>query len=211
MISVLHSSFMEFHGNGTKQIGRNFCILASLCNAVRLCGVAGCTQERVRDAWYAEKMEAIEQNLDDQMNGADFGFFETMERHIEGMGVIHNECFQRQGDCDPTDLRNADIAVDFIERHIAAEHPVIVSTWNRVYKGDIIEIHGYHMWLILDFDRAANLATYHDSDPDEIRQISITKLQPIKLKAKDYEIDSGLRGCITHSDYTCLALWKEAV
>jgi hypothetical protein len=208
-MAVLLDRFMNFYGDGTKQIGRNFCIPASLCNAVRLCGVTGCTQEKVRDAWYAEQGKPIEPDLDDEMDGADIGIFETMERHIGGMSVIDNECFQRPGDRDPFDLRKADIALDFIEKHIAAGHPVIVSTWNRIPNGDIIEIHGYHMWLVLDFNRTANAAVIHDSGTDKIGQTTITKLQPITLKGKEYEIDMGLRGCITHSDYTCLALWKE--
>jgi hypothetical protein len=208
-MAVLLDRFKQIHGDGTKQIGRNFCIPASLCNAVRLCGVTGCTQERVRDAWYAESGKAIEPNLDDQMDGAGFGIFETMERRIEGMDCIDNEFFNRPGDNDPVDLRRADLALDFIERHINAAHPVIVSTWNRIYNGDIIEIQGYHMWLVLDFDRAANVAVFHDSGPDQIRQTTITSLQPIKLKGQEYQLDMGLRGCITHSDYSCLALWKE--
>jgi hypothetical protein len=208
-MGVLLDRFMPFYGNGTKQIGRNFCVPASLCNAVRLCGVTGCTQEKVRDEWYAENGKVIEPNLDDQMDGAGMGIFETMERKIEGMSVIDNAFFSLPGDSDPFALGKADHALDFIEKHISAEHPVIVSTWNCFYDGDIIEIRGFHMWLVLDFDRAANAATYHDSAPDEIRQTTITKLQPVKLKGQDYHLDVGLRGCITHSDYSCLALWKE--
>lgn len=210
-MAVLLDRFQPFYGDGTKQIGRNFCIPASLCNAVRLCGVTGCTQEKIRDEWYAEQGKAIEPNLDDQMGGAGIEIFETMERRIEGMGVIDNAFFDLPGDDDPIDLRKADLALKFIEKHITAEHPVIVSTWNRIPNGDIIDIHGYHMWLVLDFDRMANVAVIHDSGTDKIGETTITKLEPIKLKGKDYEIDVGLRGCITHSDYTCLALWKGAV
>jgi hypothetical protein len=208
-MSVLLDRFKLFFGGGTKQIGRNFCIPASLCNAVRLCGVIGCTQEKVRDEWYAENGKAIEPCLDDQMGGAGIRIFETMERHIEGMGCIDNAFFDLPGDSDPIDLRKADLTLDFIERQINAAHPVVVSTWNRFYTGDIIEIQGYHMWLILDFDRAANVAVFHDSGPDRICQTTITNLQPVKLKGQEYQLDMGLRGCITHSDYTCLALWKE--
>jgi hypothetical protein len=208
-VAVLLDRFIEFYGDGTKQIGQNFCIPASLCNAVRLCGVTGCTQEKVRDAWYAEQGKFIEPNFDDQMDGAGIGIFETMERRIEGMEVIDNAFFSLSPDEDALDLRKADLALDFIERHIAAEHPLIVSTWNRVHDGNSIEIHGFHMWLVLDFDREANLVTFHDSGPDRICQSTITKSQPITLKGKEYEIDMGLRGCITHSDYTCLALWME--
>jgi hypothetical protein len=208
-MATLLDRFMEFHGDGTKQIGQKFCIPASLCNAVRLCGVTGCTQEKIRDAWYAEQRKAVEPNLDDQMDGANIAIFETMERHIEGVAAIDNEFFHRPGDLDPFDLRKADLALDFIEKHIKADHPVIVSTWYRILNGDSIEIHDYHMWLVLDFDRTANVALIHDSGTDRIGETTITNLQPITLKGKDYEIDWGLRGCITHSDYTCLALWKE--
>ena len=210
-MAVLLDRFMEFYGDGTKQIGRNFCIPASLCNAVRLCGVTGCSQERVRDAWYAEQGKPIEPNLDDQMDGAGIGIFETMERHIEGMSVIDNAFFSLSRDENALDLRKADLALEFIGKHIAAEHPVIVSTWNRLHNGDSIEIHGYHMWLVLDFGGAANKAIIHDSSTDKICRIAITKLQPITLKGEEYEIDMGLRGCITHSDYTCLALWIGAL
>ena len=208
-MAVLLDRFQKSYGDGTKQSGRNFCIPASLCSAARLCGVTGCTQQKVRDEWYAEKGKVIEPNLDDQMDGAGLGIFETMERRIEGMGCIDNAFFDLPGDDDPIELRKADLALDFIEKHINAEHPVIVSTWNRIYGGDIIEIQGYHMWLVLDFDRAANAAVYYDSGPDEVRQTTITKLQPVKLKGQEYQLDMGLRGCITHSDYSCLALWKE--
>lgn len=209
-MAVLLDKFMEFHGDGTKQIGRNFCIPASLCNAVRLCGVTGCTQEKVRDAWYAEQGKSIEPNLDDQMDGANIAIFETMERHIIGMEVIDNAFFSLSRDDNALDLRKADLALEFIEKHIAAGHPVIVSTWNRLHNGDSIEIHGYHMWLVLDFNRTANTAVIHDSGTDKIGHTAISRLQLITLKGQDCEIDMGLRGCITHSDYTCLALWKEA-
>lgn len=208
-MGILLDRFKQFHGDGTKQIGQNFCIPASLCNAVRLCGVTGCTQEKVRDGWYAENGKSIERNLDDQMDGANIGIFETMERRIEGMGCIDNAFFDLSGDHDPIDLRKADLALNFIEKHINTEHPVIVSTWNRVYDGDIIDIQGYHMWLVLDFNRATNIAVFHDSGPDKICQTAITNLQPIELKGQEYQLDMGLRGSITHSDYTCLALWKE--
>ncbi len=208
-MATLLDRFVTFHGDGTKQIGQNFCIPASLCNAVRLCGVTGCTQEKVRDAWYTEQGKTIESNLNGQMGGANIAIFETMERHIKGMEVIDNAFFRLSRDDNTLDLRKADFALEFIEKHIAAEHPVIVSTWNRRQNGDSIEIHGYHMWLVLDFCRAANTVIIHDSDTDSIGQTTITDLQPITLKGNDYKIDMGLRGCITHSDYTCLALWKK--
>ncbi len=142
-MAVLLDRFQQFYGDGTKQIGRNFCIPASLCNAVRLCGVAGCTQARIRDEWYAENDKTIEPNVDDQMDGANLGIFETMERRVECIKGIDNEYFTRPGDADPFDLRKADLAIDFIERHIKSDHPVILSTWNRVNTGDVIEIQGF--------------------------------------------------------------------
>ena len=210
-MAALLQKFKAFHRDGTKQIGRNFCIPASLCNAVRLLGISGCTQEKVRDAWYVEQQKAIERNVDDQMGGANILIFETMKRCIEGGADIDYALFRLDSETNPFDLRKADLALDFIEKHINEDHPVIVSTWNRVYHGDSIAIQGYHMWLLLACDRAANLATYHDSGQDEIRDRAINCSQSITLMGKDYEIDVGLRGCITHSDYTCLALWKRDV
>jgi hypothetical protein len=127
-VGVLLDRFQRFFGDGTRQIGRNFCVPASLCNAVRLLGITGCTQERVRDEWYAECGKVIEPNLDDQMDGAGIGIFETMERRMDCMSGIDNEFFTRHGDSDLFDLRTADVALQFIENHIKADHPVIVST-----------------------------------------------------------------------------------
>ncbi len=210
-MSSLLDRFQGFQGDATKQIGKKFCIPASLCNALRLCGVEGCNQERIRDVWYAEKGREIETDLDDQMEGADFRIFETLERRTELIKNIDNEYFTRPGDLDPLDLRKADSSLAFIERHIAQDHPVIVSTWNRIYTGDQIEIHGFHMWLILDFDMAENYAVVHDSKTDEICRTAISKYTPITLQGRHVQLDLGLRGCITHSDYSCLALWKESV
>src|ERR1044072_4618557 len=130
------------------------------------------------------------------------------ERTMKG---IDNEYFTRPGDLDPFYLRKAADSLVFIERHIAQERPVIVSTWNRVYTGDRIEIHGYHMWLILEFDMAANSAIFHDPGTDKLGKTAISKFVPITLQGNEVQLDMGLRGCITHSDYSCLALWKESV
>jgi hypothetical protein len=208
-MAILLDQFLQFHRDKTKQIGKKFCIPASMCNALRLCDVVGCTQEQVRDEWYAENQKQKEPKLDDQMDGADFRIFETLERRTKYVEDIDNEYFSQPKDSDPFNLQKADLALDFIERHINAEHPVIVSTWNRVQVGDVIEIKGYHMWLILDFDRTGNVATFHDSLDDEIKDAKITSLKPVKLKGKEYQLDMGLRGCITHSDYSCLALWRK--
>lgn len=207
MASLLER-FMEFHGDGTKQIGQNFCIPASLCNAVRLFGVADCTQEKVRDAWYAEQKRAIEPNLDDQMEGANIAIFETMERSFSEMEAIDNSYFSCKEDNNVLFLANADAAIDFIETHISQGHAVVVSTWNRFYNGEYFEIRSYHMWLVLQFDRAANKVIYHDSAPDTVREIAITDSKSMQLRGDQHQVDMGLRGCITHSDYTCLALWR---
>ncbi len=65
------------------------------------------------------------------------------------------------------------------------------------------------MWLVLAFDRAANAAVIHDPGTDAVNTTTITNCKPVTLKGKQYQLDMGLRGCITHSDYSCLALWKE--
>jgi hypothetical protein len=207
-MAALLDKFMKFYGNGTKQIGRNFCIPASLCNAVRIFGVTDCIQEKVRDAWYAEQRKAIESSLDDQMDGANIAIFETMERNFEGMKRIDNAHFSCPEDDNVLFLSNADSAVDFIERHTGQDHAVIVSTWNRFFNGDHFEIKGYHMWLVLDFDRATNKVVFHDSAPDAICEMAITDSKSMLLRGEEHQVDMGLRGCITHSDYTCLALWR---
>jgi len=139
-MATMLDRFREFHGHGTKQIGRNFCIPASLCNAVRLFGITDCTQEKLRDVWYAEQKRAIEPNLDDQMEGANIAIFDTMERYFGEMKRIDNSHFSLPGDDNVLFLSNADFAVNFIERHIGQEHAVIVSTWNRFFNGDHFEI-----------------------------------------------------------------------
>src|SRR5271157_2691869 len=107
-MSVLLDRVRAFHGDATKQIGEKFCIPASLCNALRLCGVEGCAQERIRDEWYAERGIQPEANLDEQMDGADFTICETLERRTSFIDGIDNEYFTRIGDRDPFDLRKAD-------------------------------------------------------------------------------------------------------
>ena len=208
-MAVLIDRFQKIHGDATKQIGRYFCIPATLCNALRLFGVADCTQERIRDEWYTENRKTVEPSIDDQMEDAGFVIRETMERRMDCMNDVHKSCFSLSGDKDPIDLSKADLALEFVENHINTDHPVIVSTWNRVYNGDTIKIQGYHMWLLLDFDKAANTAVYHDSGTDLVTKIPITSCEPVILKGKNYQLDKGLKGCITHSDYSCLALWKD--
>ena len=89
-MSLLLEHFLAFHRDATKQIGQKFCIPASLCNALRLCGVEGCTQRRIRNEWYAERGIETESNLDDQMEGADFSILETLERRTTFIQGIDN-------------------------------------------------------------------------------------------------------------------------
>ena len=167
-MSTLLNRFQQFYGDATKQIGKNFCIPASLCNALRILGVDVVTQERIRDEWYGEQGREIEADLDDQMDGVGIDIFETLERRTKFIERIDNEFFSRPKDENPFDLRQAENAVAFIEKHISEGHPVIASTWNRVLLEDHIEIQGYHMWLVLDFNRAGNTATFHDSGDDNV-------------------------------------------
>ena len=51
-MSTILERFLRIHNDGTKKIGKNFCIPASLCNALRVCGIVGCAQEWIRDESY---------------------------------------------------------------------------------------------------------------------------------------------------------------
>src|SRR5262249_49533621 len=126
-MSEMIALFLRFHRQGTRQIGRNFCIPASLSNALRLLGVEGCTQERIRDEWYAEEDKEPEVDINDQMNGVGFGLVGTLQRRTSLLKSIDTELFTRPGDSDPFDLSRADEAIQFVGHHVETGHPVIVS------------------------------------------------------------------------------------
>jgi hypothetical protein len=207
-MSDMVERFLEFHGQATRQIGRNFCIPASLSNALRLLGVEGCTQETIRNEWYAEEGKEPEAGIDDQMQGVGLGLVGTLKRRTSFLRTIDTECFTRSGDSDPFDLTKADEALQFVKHHVETEHPVIVSTWNRLYQDERIVVDGFHMWLILGLSLADNKALIHDSGTDKIRETRVSTYATVKLLGQDRQLDMGLRGCITHSDYSCLALWN---
>ena len=201
--------FREFHGQETRQIGKYFGIPASISTALRLCGVQDCSQQRIRDEWYAENYMTIEPNIDDLMRGVDFDLFKTLQRRTAFTRGIDKAYSCDRRDTDPFELSKADLAIDFIESHLNAEHPVIVSTWNRVPLPDVIEIQGFQVWLVLGFDRSANHVTVHDPGTDELIGLPISEMMPITLNGEHVLLDVGLRGRITHSDYSCLAIWNE--
>ena len=207
-MTSLVSKFVTIKGNGTRQIGKHFCIPATICSALRILDVATTTQEAIRDAWYRHKGLTPEPDLDAQMTDASFGVADVFLKEANLTSVIGSELFERPRDDNALLLSKADEAISFVESHVCRDHPVIVSTWNLdVEKGQLVR-KGFHMLLVLALDRAANLFIGHDPWRDDICQGSISNPKRIQLASGEIELETGLRGSVTHSDYCCFALWK---
>ena len=204
----LVGNFAAIKGNGTRQIGRNFCIPATVCSALRILGVAGVNQEAIRDAWYRHNGRAPEAIIDDQMIDASFGVADVYLKEANLKSIIGSEQFERPRDDDPLLLSKADEALTFVEQHVCRDHPVIVSTWNLAVEQGQLTLKGFHMLLVLAIDPSGNLFVGHDPWRDDLIQGPIRNPKQIQLATGEIELETGLRGSITHSDYSCLALWR---
>jgi hypothetical protein len=208
-MNQLVESFRAIHGAATKQIGRYYCIPAAVSNALRVLGSADFTQQRIQQERYAEKGRQPEADIDDQMTGAGFDVVETLVRRTSFSKTFEREGFCRPGDQNPSNLQKADEALTFIERHLSQHHPVIVSTWSVVPQSGTLSASCCHMWLILAIDRSLNTAIVHDSSDNQFFPVPVSYETIVPVGPQFATLNTGLRGRITRSDYSCLALWKE--
>jgi hypothetical protein len=65
------------------------------------------------------------------------------------------------------------------------------------------------MWLVLAFDRSLNTVLVHDSGDDQFFPVPVAYQTVTPLGSQFVVLDTGLLGRITHTDYSCLALWKK--
>jgi hypothetical protein len=207
-MNTLVEKFVAIKGTHTRQVAKFFCIPATVCTALRLLGVNSATQEAIRDAWYRAKNASPELDLDAQMTDASFGVAEVFLHDSSHSSGIKHELFERPRDDDPLDLTKADEALSFVERHVCAGHPVIVSTWNPALVEGHLAVLGFHMLLVLDFDRSRNEFIGHDPELDNLFHGKISNPKPVQLAQGEIVLDVGLRCSVTHSDYCCLALWR---
>lgn len=209
-MSDILNRFQSLHGQNTRQIGRYFCIPASISNALRILGFDTFTQEHIRDLWYADQGRQVETNIDDQMAGASFDSVIKALSIDPGFVEVSHQLFSRPGDDNPSDLTKSREALTFIVDQITNEHPVIVSTWNlAINRSGNLFVNGYHMWLILSVSLQSNSFVYHDPGNDQVNTGPICETQEIQTNKGIIQLPAGLLGKITHSDYNCLALWRN--
>lgn len=202
----LLARFRSFARCETAQIGRYFCIPATLANAFRLLGYNSLTQQWIRDVHYQGRTP--EPDINDQMKGISFGLVEELRRHCDFPPQIRTEIFGQPGDNDIFDYRKAEHAVDFVCRHVSQNHPVIVSTWQIMWEQGILTPFCCHMWLVLDYDPTRKNVTVHDPAINQLLDVPLRIEVPLIVNSQRRWLDCGLRGKITHTDYNCLTIWN---
>ena len=206
---ILLSAIQTIRGNNTKQIGRLFCIPASLCNGLRVLGVSSITQELIRDIYYSVNQREVEPDINNQMQRVSFDVIDAVEHHVDYKEVFSTEHYLDAEDYNIFDCSKAERALQFIRRHLEQDHPVIVSTWWVPWDHGILQPQCCHMWLALAYDDNTMLCTLHDPDSDQIFQIPFYLSVPLFYKGQRQDLEIGLRGRITHTDYKCCALIKR--
>jgi hypothetical protein len=208
-VRKLVTAFATFLGKGTRQLGPFYCIPAAVSNATRLFGHDEFTQEVIRDQWYAEQQRDLEPDIRQQMTGAGFGIVETLKNRTEFNKFFDTDIFTCQGDHDPFNLSKANEAVEFVAKHVGLERPVVVSTWSPIIIKDGVTMQCCHMWLVLAYEATANCAIVHDSGDDNIKPVPISAEVQLPARKGTRTLNLGLRGRITHTDYSCMAIWKR--
>jgi hypothetical protein len=209
-MSEILNRFRKFHKQNTRQIGRYFCIPASISSALQILGVDSFSQERIRDLWYAEQGKEIEPDINVQIQDFSLGSAIELLSCQQDFNTIGFDLFSRPADNDPFEFEKSKEALPFIDAHLKQNHPVIVSTWCLSINPDgNFVLNGHHMWLILDLSLEANECIYHDPWEDEIYKTPILELNEIITENGPIQFPDGLLGKITHSDYNCLALWRN--
>jgi hypothetical protein len=208
-MSEIFKRFQTFHRQNTRQIGALFCIPASISNALRILGVDAFSQERIRDLWYADQGKVIEPSINSQMVGFSFDQALSVLSNDQALANISHELFARPGDSNLLDLSKSNAALSFIENHLAQNHPVIISTQIIPWEQGILNVVGYHMLLALEINIAQNVCILHDPGNDLLVPMQIVQNVSLMVGANTLEFPIGLLGKITHSDYNCLALWRN--
>jgi hypothetical protein len=204
----LASHFDQLHGQETKQIGKYFCIPAAVSNALRVLGADDFTQERIRDEWYRHQGRTPEPNLDDQMRDAGPGVVGALRSQTDFNSRFTTASFERPLENSVFNAAKADEAIQFITDHVTQSHPVMVSTDHLVIQNGLIQRICCHMWLVLALDDVAKQITAHDSGNDDLFEIPISTPKQHTHIGQKVDIDLGLRGRVTNSNYYCLAFWK---
>ena len=209
-MSELLNKFQQIHRQSTRQIGPLYCIPAAISNATRLFGYEDFTQERIRDEWYEEQKRTLEKDVNQQMSGAGFGIVNTLKGCTNFAQKFETASFCRPGDQDPFNLSKADEAISFVESHMSQNHAVIVSTWTLILFNGALVPQCCHMWLTLAFERAHNYAIIHDPGDDQLQPVAISHDVHLPgIGGGCVTLNTGLRGRVTHTDYSCLAIWKK--
>ncbi len=208
-MSELLRKFQGILGKNTRQAGHFWCIPASISNATRLLGTEEFSQEKIRDAWYALNNKQIESNVNEQLKDVGFGIVQALENHSTFSSVFATEVFTEQGDQNPFDVAKAEQALDFIKKHAVQEHPVVVSTWMLDWQSGALSPACCHMWLLLGYDEQSNVAFVHDPATDQVVAVGIRLSAVLNFNGQVRQLDIGLRGRITHTDYSCLAIWRK--
>jgi len=208
-VNALVQEFQKFHGQDTRQIGKFFCIPAVVSNALRILGAPEFNQYRIRDEWYAMKGRTPEPTLDEQMKGAGPDVVDALKRNTDFPNRFETEAFERPSEPSFFCVSKADEAVSFIANHVSLGHPVLVSTDSIPWEQGVVQRFCCHMWLALYADTAANFVVAHDPATDILFRASIEMSVPVQMGSTAGELEIGLRGRITTTNYFCLAFWKR--
>jgi hypothetical protein len=208
-MSRLVQQFQQFAGQGTRQIGRYFCIPATVSNALRVLGGADFTQERIRDEWYAHHGRIAEANLDEQMMGAGPNVIDVLRQRTDFSSRFDMESFDLPRELSLFDSGKADQTMTFVTKHVTQEHPVLVSTDRIPWEQGILSRLCCHMWLVLSVDTSGNRAIAHDPGTDVLFEVAIQMAVPLQMGTTVVGLEIGLRGRLTTSNYFCVAFWKR--
>jgi hypothetical protein len=196
-------------GESTRQIGRYFCIPAAPSNALRVLHDSTFTQVKIRDVFYAREGKDLEPAVDDQMQGVSFNVIDAVEEEQDFNSSYEAIRYSDHGDPDIFDCSKAERAIHFIRTHIEQGHPVIVSTWRIPWEAGILQPQCCHMWLALAYDDNPMLCFVHDSASNQIVQVPFYLTVPLVIRNQRVDLEIGLRGRITHTDYCCCAIKKK--
>jgi hypothetical protein len=208
-MSDLVQRFQQFHQNGTRQIGRYFCIPAVVSNATRVLGSEEYTQEKIRAAWYAMKERTVEPDIHDQMTGAGPDVVQALVQQTDFDRQFGTTSFELEPERSLFNAEKADRTIRFIAEEVNKGNPVLVSTDIIPWERGILASIGFHMWLVLQLDLERNIAVCHDPGDDLLFSTPIRMAVPVALGDQTIGLEIGLRGKVTRSNYFCLSFWKR--
>ncbi len=208
-MSDLVQRFQLFYGNGTRQIGRYFCIPAVVSNATRVLGSEEYTQEKIREAWYAMKGRTIEPDIHAQMTGAGPDVVQALVQQTEFDRQFGTTPFEQEREDSLFNAEKARRTIQFISEEVNKGNPVLVSTDIIPWERGILTSIGFHMWLVLQLDLERNRAVCHDPGDDLLFPIPVRMAVPVALGDQTIGLEIGLGGKVTRSNYFCLSFWKR--